>query len=47
MKSKSYILGGYKQRSKVCLLYLECQMKQDRHGICTFELKYQKRVERK
>ena len=30
MKSKCYIFSSYKQRNKVCLVYLECKLQPDR-----------------
>ena len=46
MKGKSYDSGGYKQRNKACLVYLESKMQQDRYGVCIFNLNSQQRIER-
>ena len=32
IKRQCYDFSDYKQRNKVCLLYLECQLQQDRYG---------------
>ena len=45
-KNKCYIFSGYKERSKVCLVYLECKLQQDSYGWCIFKLKCQKTVEK-
>ena len=29
---KCYVVYVYKKRNKVCLVYLECKMQEDRHG---------------
>ena len=46
MEGKCYVFSGHKQRNKVCLVYLECKLKQDRYRWSTFKLKCQKTVER-
>ena len=47
MKGKCYVYGCYKQRNKVCLVYLECKLQQYKYGWCIFKWKFQKTVERK
>ena len=47
MKGKCYVFSGYEQRNKVCFVYLECKLQQDRYGWCIFKLKCQKAVETK
>ena len=42
MKVKYSIFRGYKQKNKVCLVYLECQLQQDRYGSRIFKWKWQK-----
>ena len=32
MKGKCHVFSGYKQRNKVCLVYLECKLQKDRYG---------------
>ena len=46
MKGRYYLFSGYKQRNNVCLVYLECKVKEDRDGWYTFKLKWQKTRER-
>ena len=46
MKGKCYVCSGYKQRNNVCLLYLECKMRQERYRWCIFKLKRQKTLKR-
>ena len=46
MKDKYCGFSGYKQRTKVCLVYLETKQQQNRYGSCVFKLKCQKTVER-
>ena len=46
IKSKCYTLSGYKQTNDVCLVYLECKLRQVKYGRRIFKLKWQKMVER-
>ena len=46
MKCKCYAFNGYEQRNKVCFVYLECNLQQNRYGRCIFKLRYHKKVER-
>ena len=46
MKGKYCGFSGYKQRNKVCLVYLETKQQQNGYGSCVFKLKCQKTVER-
>ena len=46
MKGKCYVFSGYKQRNKLCLVYLECKLQQDSYGWCIFKLKCKKTVEK-
>ena len=46
MKGKSYVLSRSKQRNKVQLVYLECELQEDSYGVCFFKLKCLKTVER-
>ena len=32
MKCKCDVFSGYKQRNKLCLVYLECKLQQDSYG---------------
>ena len=45
MKGKSYVFSYYKQINKVCLVYLECKLHQDRYDWCISNLKCQRTVE--
>ena len=46
MRRKCYVFGAYKQWNEVSLVYLECQVLQDRYGWCISKLKLQKTVQR-
>ena len=46
MKGKCYVFSRYKQWNKVCLVYFECHLHQDRYDWCIYKLKCQKAVER-
>ena len=46
IKNKCPVFSGYKQRSKVRLVYWECKLEQDNYGGCILKLKCQKSVER-
>ena len=46
MKGKCYSFSDYKQRNKVCLVYLECKLRQDSYEWCIFKIKCQKTVKR-
>ena len=39
MKGKYHVFIGYKQRNKVCLVYLECKPQKDRYGWSIYKLK--------
>ena len=45
MKGKCLVFKDYKQKNKVCLVYLEFKLRQDSYGWCIFKLKCQKTVE--
>ena len=45
IKNKSYVFSGYKQRSKMCLAYLQDELYQDRCGWWIYKLKSQKMEE--
>ena len=45
MKGKCYVFSGYKQRKKVCLEYLECELQPDSYCWCISKWKCQKTVE--
>ena len=47
MKGKWDVFSGYKQTSKVCFMYLECKLQQDKYGWCIYKLKCHKMVERR
>ena len=42
MKCECYVFSGYKQRNKVCLVYLENDLRQNRYSWCVFKLKCRK-----
>ena len=46
IKDKCYVFGGYKERSKVSLVYLERELQQHRYGWYIFKLKCQKMEEK-
>ena len=46
MKGKCYVFSCYKQRNKLCLVYLDFKLQQDSYGWCIFKLKYQEKEER-
>ena len=37
MKGKCYVFSGFKQRIKVCLVYLEFKLQQESYGWCIFK----------
>ena len=39
MEGKSNVFGGYKQKNKVCLVYLKCKLQEDSYGWCILKLK--------
>ena len=47
MKVNSDILRCYKQIVKVCLVYLEWKLQQDRYGHCNYKFKCHKTVQRR
>ena len=42
-----YDFSGYKQKNKMCSVYLESKLQQDRYGSGVFKCKSQKTVQRK
>ena len=46
MEGKCYVFSGYKQRNKVCLVYLEWKLQQDTYGWGILKLKCKKTVEK-
>ena len=46
IKGKCYVFSRYKQRNKMCLLYLECKLQQYRYGWCISKLRGERPVER-
>ena len=47
MKGKCDVFRGYKETSKVCFLYLECKVQEDRCVWCIYKFKCHKTVERR
>ena len=45
-KGKCYIFSAYKERNKMFLAYLLCKLQKERYGLCIFNLKCHKTVER-
>ena len=45
IKSKCYRFSNYKERNKVCVVYLECKLQEDKYLWCIFKLKCQITVE--
>ena len=39
-QGKYYVFSGYKQRNKVCLVYLEWKQQQDTYSWSIFKVKY-------
>ena len=39
MKSKCYRFSNYKERNKVCVVYLECKPQEDRYSLIPFQVK--------
>ena len=39
IKSKCSVFSSFKQRTKVCMVYLECKLQEYRYGWCLFDLK--------
>ena len=46
MKGKCCAFGNYKQRKKVCLVYLKCKLRQVQYDSPIFKLNCQKTVEK-
>ena len=40
MKGKYDTFSSYKQRNKVCFIYLECKPPEASYGLCVFKLKW-------
>ena len=43
IKSKCSVFSSFKQRIKVCMVYLECKLQEYRYGWCLFDIKCNER----